>query len=325
MAWRTILRAEAPQETLNELRSLFPSDDFEPFQFSELHRSVLSITGVTLDQILSSREQDLDVLDSNGMTPLAWAVERADHASVKLLLAAGADANACGFQGRSPLRLAVSRHDLECIKLLIQAGSDISQVNYFGRNLFHQSNDSSRFNLDMLELLLNAGVAIDFPDKDGSTPLCGASSSNHPRLAQFLLERGADPSIPDNDGDSVLNNVMFHASHDCLSVLLQHGAPYDTINKAGDTILHYAANHADVHSIEILLDFKLKGIDTHTRNHRGKTASQLAWDRIIRPEGFIEAFQALLFEIGVRHDNARRVEWHSRIVGETSGRSGEGG
>lgn len=319
-----IFRARDSPATLDELKSLLPSSDFEPFQFSELHKAVLRISATSLDQALSSPDQDLDILDSSGMTSLAWAAEISDGVAIQRLLQAGASIHACGIAELSPLARAVSHSDLASVRLLIQAGADTSQVNGEDQTLLYFACFSNQSPRELCELLIEAGVDVNHLDVDRGTPLSYACISGVTPVVELLLERGADAGVQDHDGDTALNNAVFYASHECISLLLRQGAPYDTVNEAGDTILHFAARHADVRSVEILLDFELKNLDTHARNRGGKTASQLAWERERSPKGFIEAFHALLFEIELRNDNARRQQRQGANVEEMDNDVGDG-
>ena len=300
------------------MRSLLPSCDFEPFQFSELHKAVLNLNATSLDQALSSPDQDLDTFDSTGMTPLAWAAELGDGVAVQRLLESGASVNACGIAEFSPLVRAVIYSDLTIVRLLIQAGADPCQVLLYWACF---SNQSPR---EICQLLIEAGVDVNHPDLNETPPLIYACVCGVTSVVGLLLEREADASAQDQDGDTALNNAIFFASHECISLLLRQGAPYDTVNKVGDTILHFAARHADMCSVEILLDFELKNLDTHARNRSGKTASQLAWERERSPEGFIEVFHALLFEIEMRNDNAKRQQRQGAIVEEVDNEAGDG-
>ena len=93
-------------------------------------------------------------------------------------------------------------------------------------------------------------------------------------------------------------------------MLLQHGANYTICNKNGDTILHYSAQSGSLQTLNVLRDANLIGIDPYARNSKGQTAFELAQQCEAKPEGFIDLFMILLFEIRNRNDHLARHQNH---------------
>ena len=92
---------------------------------------------------------------------LMRAVDEGNVARVKMLLAAGADANAAGEGGETALMRAVARDNLEVVEVLLDAGGDV-----------HAKSEN------------------------GFTPLFMAVFFGHADIARVLLARGSDPSAP---------------------------------------------------------------------------------------------------------------------------------
>jgi ankyrin repeat protein len=67
---------------------------------------------------------ELNAAQVDGMTALHWAVRHDGRDTVKLLLAAGADAKATNRYGVTPLSLACTNGNAAIAELLLQAGAD---------------------------------------------------------------------------------------------------------------------------------------------------------------------------------------------------------
>src|SRR5689334_9238615 len=71
-------------------------------------------------QTLLAAHPDVNELLPDKTTVLAWAVDRQDTESVRLLLAAGAKPNIVGVDGGSPLTLACERGGAEIVTELLK-------------------------------------------------------------------------------------------------------------------------------------------------------------------------------------------------------------
>jgi ankyrin repeat protein len=72
-------------------------------------------------------EFDVNVRDSEGKSPLHYAVEIKDAPLTSFFIACGADVNAVDFQNRSPLWIAVNNDDSVISPILVAAGANIHQ------------------------------------------------------------------------------------------------------------------------------------------------------------------------------------------------------
>ena len=76
----------------------------------------------------------LEAQDTNGATPLHWALDGdvANPSSVWVLLELGANPNALDNGGSSPLHYAISEHCVTCVELLLASGANPFVANHFG-------------------------------------------------------------------------------------------------------------------------------------------------------------------------------------------------
>jgi ankyrin repeat protein len=123
-----------------------------------------------LDVLRAHLESDQDALGARtpeGFTPLHLAAFFGGGPAVRILLAAGApaDADADNPNGVRPLHSAVAAGDHDATRALLEAGADPN--------------------------VRQAG---------GFTPLLAAAHADDVRLARLLLEHGADPALAADDG-----------------------------------------------------------------------------------------------------------------------------
>jgi ankyrin repeat protein len=134
-----------------------------------------------------------------GATPFWYAAKAADVALMKLLIAAGADANLGTQDNTSPLMAAVGMGEadsrlppeaqvLEAVTFAIEAGSMVNAVQTrSGQSALHVAASIGRGSL--IQCLVEHGAALDLADKQGRTPLAIADDPGRPRPEAAALIR----------------------------------------------------------------------------------------------------------------------------------------
>jgi hypothetical protein len=172
-------------------------------------------------------------------TPLARAAQTGDAATVRSLIAQGADVNARDAEGYTPLAYAARSGDTDTIKQLLDAKADPNarDCNSFGWtpviNAMHRYND------DAARLLVERGADVNARSgdckerkiEDGLTPLMYAAKFDEAEMVKFLLEHGADPRAEFN-GFNALSFAVAGGSLGRLSDIdraAAHPCPVETV------------------------------------------------------------------------------------------------
>lgn len=204
-------------------------------------------------------------------------------ASVKLLIAAGADVNARAFSDEfTPLHRHISSfsdktdEDLQIIEALVSAGTDINAVSKEGKTAMSIAIETPYVNV--MKKLIDLGVELN--------PVLGEGKNYVHKTAQLDMEK--------KDVGKA------------LELLIAAGVDFDTPDDAGRTPLHYAAESGNEPAIRALLKHKPR-IDR--KDNGGKTPVDLALKKkgIAETPGYEQKLAALirnavkkpkLFEIG---------------------------
>ena len=271
------------------------NDNLDDMGFSTLHKIVLGVLYKDLRMVLEAAATDLvNTADSRGRTPLHWAVLCNDAAVVKTLLDFNADPNIIDSGGY--LAIDFVRSSLVC-KLLLDAKSQIKpNPGKKGRCALHYAVQRGT-PIEVIDLLIDAGVDVNVTDTDGETVLMNAIYRDRIEMAVRLIECGTD--INASNISSHENAIHFVGSFDrpeLLPLLLEKGADYTSVNIHGHDLGHCAARFAGVKFIQIMSQSRLPGLDLDKRDRDGKTAKDYMKERLVlrdREIGIHEAFETL--------------------------------
>lgn len=134
-------------------------------------------------------------------TPLARAAQSGDAATVRSLIAQGADVNARDAEGYAPLAYAARSGDRDTIKQLLDAKADPNARDCNSWGWTPVINAMHKYNDDAARLLVERGADVNARAggcneqkiEDGLTPLMYAAKFDESEMVKFLLEHGADP------------------------------------------------------------------------------------------------------------------------------------
>lgn len=185
-----------------------------------------------LGSFLVDSKSKVNQADTQGFTPLFWAVDRRNMETapnfpwivtadpfplITQLLDAGADPNAlvnntprARMRAGSPrivfataLMRAAFAGDLELVRLLLAKGADPTIVSKDGETMIeaaaalgfvqgYQQGKPATERLEVIKLLVDLGADVNAADDYGITPLMAAANMGEVSIIQYLVDRGAD-------------------------------------------------------------------------------------------------------------------------------------
>jgi ankyrin repeat protein len=267
---------------------------------------------------------DFEKCNDDGKTPLQIAIEKGNLACVRLLLEAGAKANAAPANDWVDPALIQAiesrgyRVNPKIVALLLEHGADPNQARgdfiqkrplliaaergyesivvmliEAGADVL-QKDAQERTALyvaaehgrtGIIRILAEEGAVIDKPGWIGRTPLEAAIWGNHRDAFDTLLELGADPFAASKSKWTLLMAAAYAGETGLLEPLVKMGFKVDDQNGNGDTALHCAAWSGHGDCADKLLAM---GASKSIVNNKGKTPAQIAED-----EGHIHVVRQL--------------------------------
>ena len=151
---------------------------------------------------------DVNAAQPGGMTALHWATHHGHVATVRRLLATGADPQVTTEYSITPLAIACEAGRGDLTRLLLAAGADPHDRIPTIQTMLHLAARTG--SEEVTTQLLAAGVAVDRAESNDQTPLMWAAAEGHDDVCRLLLEGGADPTRTSKNGFTAL---MFAARH----------------------------------------------------------------------------------------------------------------
>ncbi len=213
--------------------------------------------------------------DSDGTSPLAWAVMRSNLEISAMLLKAGADPNLTNELGIGPLALAIANGSLAMVTQLLANRADPNVARENGETPLMTASRMGR--TDIMKVLLEHGAKVNAHDhKYFQTALMWATVQ--PDAVRLLLGHGANIHARTKAWD-----VKYTIYLPTTATLGKTGIPWNnegdyTAKKGGLSALHFAVQNNDLESAQMLLD---AGLDVDSATADGTTPLLTAlfkWD-----------------------------------------------
>lgn len=278
------------------LQSLMPFDlAIERAELSDLHMVVMGILNLDLSEFLRLRSCVVNVCDSQGKTPLYYAVAMGHVATVMTLLEAGADPDFDPPNAllAKPLHVACQYGYLEIVRLLVAAGANVDAPDEYERTPMMLlsgrtgavSDEKGRYNsqvdIRIVNYLVDHGADVLAQDFQRDGVLDHLCTRNAHILVEYLLTHYKEIDINHRDweGTTPLGNAVAFYSYKTIEVLLRHGADYQTVDKNGQNLFHYVALAGDIEMLRFFIRLVetgvMSGLGATMVNHVDLTPSQL--------------------------------------------------
>ena len=209
-----------------------------------LHTAVQS---PVLTRLLVGAGADANATDDNGYTPLHSAEY---PESVAILVEEGnADINAIARSDNvTPILRMLDRQHKDAIKKLLEYRPNLSIKHSNGKGPLHFALASYSTDISTIQALLAAGADPDERNRAGDTPLLAVRMDNRGaiEIVDLLLRLGADINARDRSGYTVLSRTVRsrafggQSQHADIRQLLDRGARVQVRDHKGRTLLHHA-------------------------------------------------------------------------------------
>ena len=246
---------------------------------------------------------NVDELNRAGYTLLQSLLDTQQLRKAMWLLQHGADPNLPRPDGKTPIMYAVETEDLDCVELLLgkyNLKENDPDTAILSADIIHKI-DMSRTDKnillvaaeknntsDIVELLMNAGVDLEYEDSHEMSALDIAVYYGNSLVCETLLQNGfhankqssihketalfiAAQNNNDNDNDNA--DIL-------LQILMRYGGDPDLPNSDGDTPLIVAASKksedktaTDKEIVKLLIEYE---VDIEHKNNTGKSALDVA-------------------------------------------------
>jgi ankyrin repeat protein len=245
--------------------------------------------------LLEQPQVDVNASLPDGTTALHWAAYANDVELARLLMGAGAGADAANRYGVTPLTLAVTNGNAALTEALLEAGADPNAIVGEGETVLMTAARTG--DVASIKALVSHGADVHAAeDWQGQTAIVFAALENNADAVRLLAEVGADVnhrSTPLVFPDFVFQTAgmiyavqpvgdwtpLMYAARDgaidAVRVLADAGADLDAVDPDGTTALTLAIINGRFDSAVALLD---KGADPNVADKNGMTPLYAAVD-----------------------------------------------
>ena len=194
---------------------------------------------------------------SASLCPAMWS----DPAVCRVLIDAGADLHTKNEKQESPLHYACASGALDVVKMLVEAGVGVRATDLKGATCLILAAYS--VHTETVRYLVGLPhVDVNHRSSENSTALHSAAANEATDVAQVLIDAGADIDAVDGTGCSPLSRACASGALGNVKMLVRAGA-----DDGGGTCLHLAARYGRTETVRYLV-----GLPEVDVNCQGETA-----------------------------------------------------
>ena len=215
--------------------------------YNEVHYAARNGHHQCLNSLLEY-EEDLELSDAWGETPLTRAAEHGNYRFVRLLIEAGADVNYLNQGGTSALLYAIECGNEKCVETLIEGGAQVDGAtwdDYEYCKCFREEeipipliNAADWTLYPCIQLLIRGGADVNISIASGTTALMQCAKVAGHRSIQLLLKAGADVNKKNEEKNYTALTCAAKARFPvgntlkCVQLLLGAGARVNNTNNS---------------------------------------------------------------------------------------------
>ena len=206
-----------------------------------LHTAVITCQNEVVRYLVQAGA-NVQALDRAGQSALLLAAKSDFNAAATELLQAGANADRQDDGGDTPLFVALQRGNGELCCELVRYGAKVDVDISFFRCL---DNAIEAGDVRLLSRLVEIGASVNECNKDGSSALHIALSSEHPKLAEWIIKHGGNVSLANKFGQTPLHIAAMNNFTSIATKLLEVGASVEVRDTDGNSPLSVAAKRGN--------------------------------------------------------------------------------
>ena len=177
-----------------------------------------------VEQLIVKYPQQVNTISGRFGTPAVAALAGRHFELAEVLHRNGSSVDPLDEDGESPLYLAVYVENLEMVQVLLDYGVDVNFRSKHGETALAFATSGIFNDHRVVRLLLDHGADSNAQAQrfGRRTPLHRASEYGRIEIARLLLERGASPEVRDEEGKTPLDIASEQRRDEMIKLLLEH-------------------------------------------------------------------------------------------------------
>ena len=186
---------------------------------------------------LLSYMPDLELTLADGASALIGGIRAGNAEVVRLLLEAGANINRQSERKQFPLQFAVDRNMIDVLRVLMEYSPKLDLVDDDGDTALHCINSDT--SIKIVKILVNAGINVNYRNRNRDTPICKAVWSNIPETLLYLAKK-AKLDIVGGIRGGPLHIACYRTDLRLVKILVEAGADVNLSDPVAGTPLQIA-------------------------------------------------------------------------------------
>ena len=211
--------------------------------------------------VLLNAGADPRTANIDGDTCLHIAVRtQCNKETLQAIVDHGADVNAISINNQTALMISCLMQNVDAITVLLDSRADPNIADADGNTCLHCAVKQG-CNKYVCQALLNHGADVNVRNKNDQTALMMACLKANVDVINILLNAGANPKATDTDGETCLHKAVtkkgkfrMHCNKETLQAIIDHGADVNATNKEDRTALMISCMNGYIDSTNVLLN-----------------------------------------------------------------------